>query len=354
MNQCERTREMLIMHYQTYPKLQVQDIFKFLYQSAFGCEHFVSSVDIATGFIEEEYNSLCTETATVIEKLDGDYSRVPVSYMSNGLSAHTFGKLFVASAQPNPNGMTHLLQKLNVAKQAVRDGLLPFSEKEFDEAAKDWEIQGYPSVHHSNLFKKCYHPAYRVMSNKYIPFLPLFAELDKRLAEGKVIFALEGGSAAGKTTLSKLFESIYDCTVFHMDDFFLQPHQRTPERFAKTGGNIDWERFLSEVLLPLSEGENITYKKFDCSSKSLSEEIHTTPKKLVVVEGVYSMHPELEKFYDFSVFLDISHEQQRERILHRNSPESAQRFFNEWIPLENNYFEKTLIKQRCDMTIQVL
>ena len=31
MNKCERTRKLLIMHYQAYPKLQIQDIFKFLY-----------------------------------------------------------------------------------------------------------------------------------------------------------------------------------------------------------------------------------------------------------------------------------------------------------------------------------
>lgn len=354
MNKCERTRKLLIMHYQAYPKLQIQDIFKFLYQSAFGCEHFVASVDVATGFIEEEYTNLRIKTAAAIEKLDGDYSRVPISYMSKGLSAHTFAKLFVASAQSKQNGMRHLLQSLNVTKRLVRDSLLPFSEKEFDKAVDEWKDKGYSAVHHSDVFKKWYSPHYRVMSNTYIPFLPLFAELDKRLVKGKVVFALEGGSASGKTTLSKLLESIYDCNVFHMDDFFLRPHQSTPERFAKTGGNIDWERFLLEVLLPLSKGESIKYKKFDCSTIRLSEEIQISPKNLVVVEGAYSMHPELEKFYDFSVFLDISHEQQRERILHRNSPELAQRFFNEWIPFENKYFEKTRIKQRCDVTIQIL
>ena len=353
MNNCERTRKSLIMHYQTYPKLQIQDIFKFLYQSVFGCEHFVTSADTATKLIEEEYNHLCIKE-DAIEKLDGAYSRVPISYLSNGLSAQTFGKLFAASAESEPNGTIHLLEKINVAKQVVHDGLLPFSEKEFDKAVDEWKEKGYSAVHHSDVFKKCYYPHYRVISNKYIPFLPLFAELDKQLAKGKVTVALEGGSASGKTTISSLLKAIYDCTVFHMDDFFLQPHQRTPERIAKTGDNIDWERFLSEILSPLSIGEVIKYKRFDCSTSSLSEEIQISPKNLVVVEGVYSMHPELEKFYDFSVFLDISHKQQRERILHRNSSEFAERFFNEWIPLENKYFEKTQIKQRCDMTIQIL
>ena len=353
MNKCEKTRKSLIMHYQTYPKLQIQDIFKFLYQSAFGCEHFITSADIATRFIEEEYSHLSIKD-DAIEKLDGDYSRVPISYLNNGLCAQTFGKLFAASAVSESDGAMHLLEKINVAKQVVHDGLLPFSEKEFEKAVDEWKEKGYSAVHHSDVFKKYYCPHYRVISNKYIPFLPLFTELDKRLENGNVTVALEGGSASGKTTISKLFEEIYDCTVFHMDDFFLQPHQRTPERIAKTGGNIDWERFLSEILLPLSNGEVIKYKRFDCSTFSLSKEIQIFPKKLVVVEGVYSMHPELEKFYDFSVFLDISHEHQRERILHRNSPELAERFFNEWIPLENRYFEKTQIKQRCDMTIQIL
>ena len=353
MSQNERTRQALIQHYQSYPNLQIQDLFKFLYQSAFGCEHFVSSTDTAIRLIEQEYHSLCRKTATAIEPLDGDYSRVPVSYLGNGLSASTFGKLFVASAQPLQNGMASLLQKLSVAKQVVHEGLLPFSEKEFEKAIEEWKGQGYPSIHHSDLFRKSYCPAYRVISNKYLPFLPLFAELDQRLANGKVVFALEGGSASGKTTLSKRLESIYDCTVFHMDDFFLQPHQRTPERFATIGGNIDWERFLLEVLLPLSKGENITYKRFDCSTFRLSKEIQVSPQRLVVVEGVYSMHPELEKFYDFSAFLEISHEQQKERILRRNSPTLAQRFFNEWIPLENQYFEATQIKQRCDLTIPI-
>lgn len=354
MENGERTRKLLIKHNQTYPKLQIQDVFKFLYQSAFGCEHFVASVDTATRLIEEEYSRLCIKDAVAIEKLDGEYSRVPVSYMTGGLCAHTFGKLFAASAESEPKGMTHLLEKITVAKELVRHGLLPFSQQEFDEAVKEWKEKGYPAVHHSEVFKKSYCPHYRVISNQYIPFLPLFAELDKRLAKGKVTVALEGGSAGGKTTLSKLLEAVYDCTVFHMDDFFLQPHQRTPERFQEVGGNIDWERFLSEVLSPLSKGEMIKYKKFDCSTMNLSEEIQIAPKKLVVVEGVYSMHPKLEKFYDFSVFLDVSRKQQRERIFHRNAPELAERFFNEWIPFETTYFETTQTKQRCDMTIPIV
>ena len=50
---------------------------------------------------------------------------------------------------------------------------------------------------------------------------------------------------------------------------------------------------------------------------------------------------------------DIDKVKQRERITKRNSPQLAKRFFDEWIPLENIYFEKTDIKNRCDMIITI-
>ena len=57
------------------------------------------------------------------------------------------------------------------------------------------------------------------------------AAIDRRRAEKRrLVVALEGGSASGKTTLAALLQRIYNCaTVFHMDDFFLRPEQRTED-----------------------------------------------------------------------------------------------------------------------------
>lgn len=104
-------------------------------------------------------------------------------------------------------------------------------------------------------------------TNQTDRFAPLFAELDRRLAgEAPVRLAIEGGSASGKTTLGKILAERYDCTVLHMDDFFLRAEQRTAARFAEPGGNVDRERFLAEVLLPLRRGEKFFYRRFDCAS----------------------------------------------------------------------------------------
>jgi uridine kinase len=134
-----------------------------------------------------------------------------------------------------------------------------------------------------------------------------------------------------------------------MDDFFLQTHQRTSERFAQPGGNVDYERFREEVLLPLTTRKPFSYRPFCCANMSLSSPVQVIPKQLSVIEGAYSMHPTLSGFYDFSVFLKIDERLQAERILKRNGEQMYKRFRDEWIPLEKGYFEHFHIENQCNL-----
>ena len=340
MNQSEK---LLIAHYQRYPKLQIQDIFKFIYQSSFGCEHMVSSLEKAIDYIKEEYEKGVAEGE--VEELDGEYCRVPLSYIGKGLSVETLGKLFYLSAKKEEKGKNVLIKKLQIVQRLIEENKLPFNLGEFLKEKNTWEKQGYPAIQN-------YKPAYRLISKKYVSFISLFIELDKHLEKGPLKIAIEGGSASGKSTLAQLLKDIYICTILHMDDFFLQLWQRTPERFKEIGGNVDRERFLEEVLKPLSKGNDIIYRPFDCKTMTILESKTIKPQKLTVIEGAYSMHPDLEAYYDFSVFLDILPETQRKRVLKRNGA-FAQRFFEEWIPLENEYFSHFNIKEKCNMSINI-
>ena len=299
---------------------------------------------------EHSVSKDCTDMTV---SLDGDFSRVDLSLLDSGLKAETLGKLFYLSSKCESVGLTKLLQMLEVTDELIREGKLPFSQHEFTTAKNEWAAQGYPAVRHSDVFRETYKPAYRVISNRYLPYLPLLSKLDVMLEKGSVRLAIEGGSAVGKTTLSRALEEIYDCTVFHMDDFFLRPEQRTPERFAEPGGNVDRERFLEEVLLPLSDGKDvITYRPFDCSVFDLGESVTVRTERLCVIEGAYSMHPDFERFYDISVFIDLPLEERRKRILKRN-PDMADRFFNEWMPMEDKYFSEMNVKDRCMFKTQL-
>ena len=181
---------------------------------------------------------------------------------------------------------------------------------------------------------------------------PLLVRIDRLMAEQeRVLVAIDGGSASGKTTLGELLQSVYACPVFHMDDFFLRPEQRTPERFSEPGGNVDRERFLSEVLLPLREGKAVDYRRFDCATFTIAPPQRIKAGTLNIVEGAYAMHPDLAPYYDLTVFLAVSAEKQRERILKRNAPAQAELFFDRWIPFEQRYFAALNVPERCDLTI---
>ena len=166
------------------------------------------------------------------------------------------------------------------------------------------------------------------------------------------LLAIDGRCASGKTTLAARLWEEFSCTVFHMDNFFLQKSQRTPERLNTPGGNVDYVRFLAEILAPLKAGEPlIRYRPFDCQTMALLPEILAEPAGICVVEGSYSCHPSLRDFYRLRIFLTVSPEEQLRRITAR-SPEKAAAFREKWIPLEERYFSACTVAECCDFCFQ--
>ena len=177
--------------------------------------------------------------------------------------------------------------------------------------------------------------------------------IDDLMKTGKqIVIAIDGNCTAGKTTLASVLKNAYDCNVFHMDDFFLRPEQRTAERYAQPGGNVDYERFREEVLIPLKTGEVFSYQPFACKTFTLSESVRVMPKQLNIVEGTYCLHPYFEDPYDLRIFLSVDKQTQKERILQRPL-HLIERFFSDWIPMEKLYFDVLQIPDRADIRLDM-
>jgi len=200
-----------------------------------------------------------------------------------------------------------------------------------------------------------------------LPLENLFPHIEQLLKQKeRIVVAIDGMSAAGKSSLAVLLAkqaagSIQrafksgSCNLIHMDHFFLRPEQRTPERLNMPGGNIDYERFIEEAAKPLASGAAFSYRPFNCKTQDFDELIAALPKPLTIVEGVYSMHPEIAEacLYDINIFMQIDEATQRQRLKER-SPQLYERFINEWIPMESKYFETYNIVNKCNYVIDNL
>lgn len=168
------------------------------------------------------------------------------------------------------------------------------------------------------------------------------------------LIAVDGRCGAGKTTFAAFLQEKFGWSVLHMDHFFLRPEQRTKERLGTPGGNIDYERFLEEVLNPLEKGvREIVYRPFDCHRQEMAEPVSIVPAKVCLAEGSYSCHPALWERYDYHVFLTIDREEQMRRIVRRNGNENAEIFRERWIPMEERYFAQCRVEERCELCLAI-
>lgn len=187
------------------------------------------------------------------------------------------------------------------------------------------------------------------INNSYKPIFEVFEKLSQE--KKPLIIAIDGRCGSGKTYLSSLLSEQFDCNVFHMDDFFLPFKMRTSERLAQPGGNVHYERVNKEVLKVLQERKAVTYQPYLCRKREFGENIKVDFKYITIVEGSYSLHPALQQAYNYKIFMTVDSEVQYDRIRNRNGEETAQNFFDKWIPMEERYFSELNIEKQCDLIV---
>ena len=176
----------------------------------------------------------------------------------------------------------------------------------------------------------------------------------KRILNGKsfAVVAIDGPCASGKTTFAQRLSQEINAQIICIDDFFLPPHLRSEERLSEAGGNVHYERFIREVVDPIKNGCDFEYRVFSCQSGDYTGSKKIALSGLIIIEGVYALRPDFEEIYDLKVFIETDYATRIERIFARNGEEKLKIFKEKWIPLEDNYFERFSIKDKCDIVIK--
>ena len=140
------------------------------------------------------------------------------------------------------------------------------------------------------------------------------------------VIGICGGSGSGKTTLLRKISvdlGPSNVSVFTMDNYYFKINKQRKDQNGIV--NFDLPTALNEKLLVqdlqrLVNGEEITVQQYFFNSPpDKSEAITITPKKILIVEGLFLFHYlGVQERIDFSVFVDVNMDTQLERRVHRD------------------------------------
>lgn len=168
------TERVLKLHFALYPDMTPQDAVKLIYQSEFGCRHFAPSHERAREMLVRECAGLeKDETHAAVDPIGGGFVRVHLEPLVGDAAAlDALADAFVRSAETACGSMVGLMLRLDVMKRMAKKGGTPFSALKLAEFIEVYEKLGCPAVHHSEIYRKKYHPAYRVIRLEFAAELP--------------------------------------------------------------------------------------------------------------------------------------------------------------------------------------
>ncbi len=168
----DNLHRLLTDHIARYPRMQVQDLYKLLLQSAMGCEHVVGDERKARSWLEREVaNTVTGPDDPLIDPISPDGCLVRLHlrpYFHAGRDLERLLEAFVQTSK-QPRGSPEKLREFGgQAARMAKEGLLPFSAEDILAYWSDRERHGYRAVHHSYTYQKLYHPAYRVVARQFL------------------------------------------------------------------------------------------------------------------------------------------------------------------------------------------
>ena len=223
-------RSIIEEHIKKYPKFEITDIVKLVFQNEFGGGHLIPNEEYSLNRIRTELETVKKDSSVPLtEDIGNDIVRVNFAAINDKISAEAINKCFILSANEIKGSVESFESKISEIFALCKDGQMPFSKKELTKYMEEYKKIGYPPVSHSETYRKEYSPAYRIIKKEYADILEAVSAIDQKSETKKVIVAIDGRCASGKSTIAGNLNKIFNCQVVHMDDFFLPYEKRTKD-----------------------------------------------------------------------------------------------------------------------------
>lgn len=172
-SELEKMIEIIKQHAERYPLMQPQDAVKLLYQGEFGGGHLISSPSASLKRLEEEYALTPQTDAPLTESIGNGIVRVNLCALdANSVSVIKLNDVFVRSSAEVKGDLAQFKGKLSWLIEFQRScGVFAFSADELAAYLSEYAHLGFPPVSHSDIYRKAYSPAYRVVSEELLKHL---------------------------------------------------------------------------------------------------------------------------------------------------------------------------------------
>ncbi len=169
-----------------------------------------------------------------------------------------------------------------------------------------------------------------------------------------ILVGIDGAGGSGKSTLARQLGGLReDISVVQMDDFYRPMDEATRITLSPQEGYMryfDWERLRDEVLTLLSMGKPGHYQRYDWpTERVLPEIVPVEPNGVVIVEGVYSLRPELARYYDITVFVETAQAERSRRMAARG--ENPPEWIHRWMAAEDWYIRDVEPGAKADIVV---
>lgn len=128
-----------------------------------------------------------------------------------------------------------------------------------------------------------------------------------------LIIGIAGGTASGKTSISRHIQEMYDdvtsVLIIRQDDYYKDQSEKTMEERTKTNydhpDSIDTDLLVAHVH-ELMEGKSIQKPLYDFVEHTRSKETEICyPCDVLILEGLFVLQdPKIREFLDIKVFVD--------------------------------------------------
>jgi hypothetical protein len=162
----EDLEQILLAHALRYPELGPRDAVKLIYQNEFGGGHLIRDEEKCLDYLRKEYTSVAKNAQMPLhEEIGNGLMRVYLPALSEA-DLEQLGRDFIGSAAKHTGVMERFLKKLDVLRHLTLEGVFSFDPLELESYLSDYEASGCPMVSHSEIYRKLYTPAYRVVLKK--------------------------------------------------------------------------------------------------------------------------------------------------------------------------------------------